>query len=308
MNPFILQRSDLIPLVSLVAPALLAGWVTWTMQCEQATTRLQPGLVPFEVGTAQGLSAVLDGYTYSWPPQKSAPALELVHFPPGMASLQPNIKTKTFLRALLPLAITINNHVLQERKEILGLLDETRHTGHWPARLRLLAARYEVGADAPLKEATKLLMRRCNAVPVSLILAQAAKESGWGSSQFTLKANNLFGMHTWNPETGIPASGSSTPQTDRVRAYPDLLASVRDYVHNLNVGHAYVEFRELRANQQSDGHFDSVSLARTLGSYSQLGETYIHQLQQLIVGNGLQHLHTVRLRPAIPQSGSGPAP
>ncbi len=308
MNPLPLIRSGSISLISLMAPALLAGLVTWTLQCERAATHVQPSLVPFEADTAQGLTAILNGFTYSWPPQKNVPALELVHFPPGMAKLQPDVKTSTFLRALLPLAITINNQVRKDRKEILGLLDETRRTGHWPAHLQSLAARYEVDTDKPLKEVTKLLKRRCNVVPVSLILAQAAKESGWGSSQFALKANNLFGIHTWDPDAGIPASRSSTPQTNRVRSYPNLLASVRDYVHNLNVGHAYVKFRELRANQQADGHLDSTSLARTLGSYSQLGETYISQLQQLIAGNGLTHLHSAVLRPAIPQILSRPAP
>lgn len=300
MNPFAPFRSGLFPLASLMAPALLAGLVVWAAHCERTTPGHQPALVPFEVSTARSLSAVLDGYDYAWPPQRNVPALALRHFPPGMATLQPGVEKSTFLRVLLPLAITVNNRVLRERKEILGLLDGARRTGHWSSRLQLLAARYEVDEEEPLKEATKLLLRRCNIVPIGLILAQAAKESGWGSSHFTLEANNLFGMHTWNPAAGMPASGSSDPQTDRVRSYPDLLASVSDYVHNLNVGHAYVEFRELRAREQSQSHFDSVRLARTLGSYSQLGETYTRNLQQLIASNALEHLHTIELRPAIP--------
>ena len=299
MKRFAPFRPGLISLASLIVPALLAGLVAWTAHCKRTTPGHQPGLVPFEVDTARSLNAVLDGYAYAWPPRGNAPALALMHLPPDMASLQPDVKKSTFLRVLLPLAITVNNRVLRERKEILNLLDEAKRTGHWSARLQLLAARYEVDEDEPLKEATKLLLRRCNVVPIGLILAQAAKESGWGSSHFALEANNLFGLHTWDPDAGMPASGSSDPQSDRVRSYPDLLASVSDYVHNLNVGHAYVEFRELRARQQSQSHFDSVSLARTLGSYSELGETYTRDLQQLIASNALEHLYTIELRPAI---------
>jgi len=307
MNSFTPVRSGLAALASLIVPAIFASLLTWTAHQEQKAALSQPSLVPFEVSTAHRLATVLDAYLYAWPPQKNVPAIELTHFPPGMASLQPGLKKRTFLRTLLPMAITVNNHLLRERKEIIALLDKVRHTGHWPKRLRWFAARYEVDEDKPLKEVSKLLLRRCNIVPAGLILAQAAKESGWGTSRFALEANNLFGVHTWNPDAGMPASGSSDPQTDRIRSYPDLLASVRDYVHNLNVGYAYVEFRELRARQQSGKHFNSVSLARTLGSYSQLGETYIRNLQQLIVDNSLQQLHEIDLRPAISHTVQRPA-
>ncbi|HYW75714.1 MAG TPA: glucosaminidase domain-containing protein [Gammaproteobacteria bacterium] len=307
MNSIILSRAGLTALVSLLVPTLFAGLVAWAAHYERKAVHTQPALIPFEVDTAQGLATVLDNYVYAWPPQKNIPALELRHFPPGMATLQVKVKKRTFFRSLLPLVITVNNHLLRERKEIIDLLDKARNTGHWPARLGFFAARYGVDKDKSLKEVSKLLLRRCNIVPDGLILAQAAKESGWGSSRFTLKANNLFGIHTWHPDVGVAASGSSRPQTDRIRSYPNLLASVRDYVHNLNVGYAYVEFREMRARQQLQKHFDSIRLARTLGSYSQLGETYIHNLQQLIAGNSLQHLRKVGLRPAIKHIFTRPA-
>lgn len=307
MNLSIPVRSGLPALASLIVPAIFASLLAWTVHHERNTALPQPSLVPFEVGTAHRLATVLDAYAYAWPPQKSVPALELRRLPPGMKNLQPGLKKRTFLRTLLPLAITVNDQLLRERKEIVALLGRVRQTGHWPRRLRWFAARFEVDEDKPLKEVSKLLLRRCNIVPPGLILAQAAKESGWGTSRFALEANNLFGVHTWNPDVGLPASGSSDPQTDRIRSYPNLLASVRDYVHNLNVGYAYVEFRELRARQQSKKHFNSVSLARTLGSYSELGETYIRNLQQLIASNSLQRLHTVELRPPILHTLSRPA-
>lgn len=300
MNQTALPRPGLVSLALLLLPVLLAGLLAWIAPQAEAVAAYQADLIPFRVLDARQLAGVLDAYDYAWPPKGKVPALELLRFPPGLDSLQPAEKKNAFLKALMPLAIAANERILRERKEVLGLLGEARRTGRWPARLQRIAARYEVDEEDSLAEATKLLLRRCNIVPVGLILAQAAKESGWGTSRFALEANNLFGMHTWNPDSGLAAKDSMAPRRDRVRSYPDLLASVRDYVYNLNVGHAYVEFRELRARQQSRNHFDNVALARTLGSYSQLGESYIRHLQQLIAGNNLERLPPIGLRPAIP--------
>lgn len=133
-------------------------------------------------------------------------------------------------------------------------------------------------------------MHRCNIVPPALVLAQAAKESGWGTSRFALRGNNLFGIHTWNPAFGFKAGAHSEQHPVLIRIYPDLRASVRDYIHNLNVGHAYVAFRELRARQKKPGKMDAIALARTLGSYSQLGQRYTRHIQHLIRDNRLDHL------------------
>ncbi len=302
MTRFTWHRPGLLSLASLLVPLMGAGLLAWASLEPAAATARRADLIPFRVQSARQLVTVLDAYDYAWPPQDGVPALELVRFPPGLDMLQPAEKKSVFLKALMPLAIAVNDRLRRERKEILSLLEEAKDTGRWPDRLQRIAARYEVEVDAEESpgEAARLLLRRCNIVPVGLVLAQAAKESGWGTSRFAQEANNLFGMHTWDPEEGLAASDSSSPQTDRVRSYPDLLASVRDYVYNLNVGHAYVKFRELRAQQQSRNRFNSIALARTLGSYSQLGETYIRHLQQLISGNSLEQLPATRMRPAIP--------
>ena len=296
------SRDKILSAIAAAAvPVLAAGLLAWKCHPGQGGSDPYPSLLPFRVRTAQHLVRVLDAFDFHWlPDRQRVPALGLVHFPREMNRLQPDAKKSAFFRALLPLVIAANNKVRAERREIRKLLAVADHTGHWPRRLKKLAARYEVTPDKPIATDARLLMRRCNVVPVGLVLAQAAKESGWGHSRFAALGNNLFGMHTWDADAGIAASGASIPSDDRVRAYPDLMASVEDYVHNLNVGHAYVEFRKLRARELSHHHLNAVALAGTLGSYSQLGEVYIRHLQELIQQNNLESLPAFGLRAPIP--------
>lgn len=285
-----------------LVPVLAACLLAWKCLPGHGGSGPYPTLLPFKAGTAQHLVRVLDAFDFHWlPDRQKVPALGLVHFPPEMNRLSPRAKKSAFFRALLPLVIAANNRVRAERREIAKLLEAADRTGHWSRRLKKLAARYEVRPDKqPTTADARLLMRRCNVVPIGLVLAQAAKESGWGESRFALLGNNLFGIHTWDTDAGIAAGGASISSDDRIRAYPDLMASVEGYVHNLNVGHDYVKFRKLRARELSHHRLNSVALAGTLGSYSQLGEVYIRHLQQLIQQNNLDSLPELGLRAPIP--------
>lgn len=262
------------------------------------TASIRPGkwpvsLVPVHAHSVKQLVRTFDRYQYAWPPATRVPPLAVRTLPDGLKTLQPDRRKSLFLRTLLPLIMAANNRIRRERAYLVHALEEAG-PGAWPSRLKALAVRYDVQDSLDKPDARADLVRRCNIVPPALVLAQAAKESGWGTSRFALEGNNLFGVHTWNQATALRADGSGD-RSVRVRVYPDLRASVRDYIHNLNIGHAYVAFRELRERQNRGGHLDAVALARTLGDYSTLGELYTRRLQALIRANGLEDLRSLRL-------------
>lgn len=295
-------RAALPVLAAGLAPTLLA--LALTASCHARRGAGQVELQPIRAGSAKQLVKILNNYGYSWPPGEKVPALALQHFPHGLDHLQPEARKHAFLRALLPMVLAVNAHIRRERREILSLL-ETAADGHWPMRLQKLAARYDITDTTGSANARELLLRRCDTVPPGLVLAQAAKESGWGTSRFALQGNNLFGVHTWVTDAGLAATGAAPSANNQVRIYPTLMDSVEDYISNLNIGHAYVAFRKLRAREHSNGSLSSVALAETLDNYSELGKLYTRRLQALIRQNHLQELTGLALVPPSRQAGDG---
>ncbi|MDE1149002.1 MAG: glucosaminidase domain-containing protein [Azospirillaceae bacterium] len=156
----------------------------------------------------------------------------------------------------------------------------------WLARL---AGRY--GMDPTRKIDMDALLRRVDAVPVSMALAQAAEESGWGTSRFALHGNALFGQLTWSEEEkeGITPRNRHPGDTSRFRKFEDLLECVRVYMQNLNTHDAYAQFRATRASLRKQGKpLDTMLLLTTLDRYSELGPVYVKSLKSLIRSNSLR--------------------
>ena len=97
------------------------------------------------------------------------------------------------------------------------------------------------------------LLNRMDVVPPSLALAQAAEESGWGTSRFARQGNALFGQYTYNAKPGIVPAQRDADRRHRVRSHDNLLAAVRAYVHNLNSHWAYEDFRRKRSRLRRAG-------------------------------------------------------
>ena len=91
------------------------------------------------------------------------------------------------------------------------------------------------------------LKMRMDIIPVSIALAQAANESGWGTSRFALEGNALFGQWTWSKK-GISPKNKDPDQSHKILQFQILKASVRAYKNNLNTHNAYQEFREVELN------------------------------------------------------------
>lgn len=199
-----------------------------------------------------------------------------------------------FVNTMLPLVLMVNEEIGRDRTRLQGLAGQIK-TGApvAPADQRWLddlAARYGMaGKGNGGRVDTDALLRRVDVVPVSMVLAQAAQESGWGTSRFAQHGNALFGQLTWGTEDkGIAPRNRQPGETYRFRRFDDLLESIRGYEQNLNSHDAYAKFRTARAALRRQGKpLDSIRLISTLDRYSERGMVYVKSLVSLIRSNDL---------------------
>ncbi|MGC6453196.1 MAG: glucosaminidase domain-containing protein [Candidatus Puniceispirillaceae bacterium] len=199
---------------------------------------------------------------------------------------------ESFVAIILPLVLAANEEISQRRSAIR----RAAKAGDRPG-LERWAKLYRVNTDAKsIAELEADILIRADQVPVSLALAQAAIESGWGTSRFARQGNALFGQWAWQASAGIkPAEASNSRAV--VRSFPNLFGSVRAYMHNLNTHPSYATFRDrrhlLRGRQRADRGFQ---LANFLDSYAEIGTAYVDKLQTLIRSNDFGRFETARLR------------
>lgn len=258
----------------------------------------EPGLQSVKVNDARALAPLFAGLGYTWLPDGPVPALELQRFPANMAKLPVDIKKQVFFQALLPMVVAENARIAQQRAFVLAQFAEAGDLDSAEQQtLSEIAEHY--GVDKPLDDpaARRRLLRRLDTVPPALVLAQAAKESGWGTSRFALEANNLFGMWTWDADAGLAPRDADEDADHYVRIFPDLRASVRGYLYNINVGHAYLDLRAMRATLRAAGKApDALKLAAALENYSANGARYVKAVQRMIRRNELMKLRDVKLQ------------
>ena len=138
------------------------------------------------------------------------------------------------------------------------------------------------------------LRRRVDVIPASMVLAQAALESGWGTSRFARDANNLFGIRTYNPDT--PGLEPEKADGFKVVKYADLGDGMRHYMLNLNTHPAYLDFRRARKQMREQGRDpDARHLATRLTQYSEIPKTYGNLIRQIIDAERLEDFDGVRL-------------
>ena len=139
---------------------------------------------------------------------------------------------------------------------------------------------------------------RMDEIPVSLAIAQAAKETGWGTSRFALEGNALFGQWTWSGE-GLKPKEAKEGEKHKVMKFNILQASVRAYQRNINTHSTYKDFRKARAKlRDSNKPLDSIVLSKYLNKYAETGNQYVEVLQKIIKQNKLQDFDDAKLLPA----------
>lgn len=153
-----------------------------------------------------------------------------------------------------------------------------------------LAATYELDTELSSdKEIVDELLLRVDVIPASLVLAQAANESAWGTSRFALEGNNIFGQWCYEEGCGIIPNRRIEGATHEVKSFDSIEASIAGYFLNINTHHLYADFRAERARLRQLGRtLDPIALVEGLERYSQRGENYIDEVQTLIQQNDLR--------------------
>ena len=198
-----------------------------------------------------------------------------------------------FIQIVLPLILKENNNIRLDRKRLFSIINKSNNTNLEKKWLQNKYKQYGI----PSKDLSVLKIRM-DEIPVSLALAQAAKETGWGTSRFALEGNALFGQWTWSGE-GLKPKDSDKNTGHKVMKFNVLQASVRAYQRNLNTHSSYKAFRQARAKLRDDKkNLDSLVLVKYLETYAQTGEKYVEVLQQIIKQNNLKDFDNAKLLPS----------
>tara|TARA_B100001559_G_scaffold319885_1_gene330421 strand:+ start:116 stop:1621 length:1506 start_codon:yes stop_codon:yes gene_type:complete len=227
--------------------------------------------------------------------EKKVKPIYFTQFPKDLDEIQSvKLKKETFIKIVLPLVVAENEKILDDKFKLKKIVSKKITTDQEKQWLRQKFLEYKVK-----KGSVKELQLRMDIVPVSVALAQAAKESGWGTSRFALEGNAIFGQWTWSGSGIAPLMRDKT-KSHKILRFPILRASVKAYQNNLNTHKSYVKFREKRHELRAKNkRISGLELTKTLGNYAQTGNEYIKILEQIIVQNRLTDFEPVRLTNSI---------
>ncbi len=216
-------------------------------------------------------------------------------FSPTLLRAQAKVPRQQFIKYMLAYANDANQSIVQQRQQLLAL--DKKHekkkslSAADTAWLKKLAKQYKLpNANFNKNHTWKRLIKRVDIIPPSLLIAQAANESGWGTSRFAKQANNYFGQWCYSRGCGLVPKQRGSHMRHEVKKFKDKEASVSSYIHNLNTNPAYTTLRDIRfKKRQSNKTPDGMSLANGLNRYSQRGQAYVVSIKSLI-----RHYHLAK--------------
>ena len=202
-------------------------------------------------------------------------------------------RKELFIQIVLPLILQENNNIKLDRLRLFAIINKSNNT---KAEKKWLDKKYKQ-YGVPSKDLLTLKIRM-DEIPVSLALAQAAKETGWGTSRFAQEGNALFGQWTWSGE-GLKPKEAERNEGHKVMKFNILQASVRAYQRNINTHSTYKEFRLARAQLRDLGKpLDSIVLSEYLDEYAETGNQYVEVLKKIINQNNLKDFDDAKLLPS----------
>ena len=198
-----------------------------------------------------------------------------------------------FIQIVLPLIIKENSNIKLDRKTLFSIINKSNNSNSEKKWLDRKYKQYGVKSND-----LSTLKIRMDEIPVSLAIAQAAKETGWGTSRFAQEGNALFGQWTWSGE-GLRPKEAKEGEDHKVMKFNILQASVRAYQRNLNTHSTYKDFRKARAElRDANKKLDSMELSKYLNKYAETGNQYVEVLQKIIKQNKLQDFDDAKLLPS----------
>ncbi|MFL2902237.1 MAG: glucosaminidase domain-containing protein [Candidatus Pelagibacter sp.] len=200
-------------------------------------------------------------------------------------------RKEIFIKIILPLILEENKKIISNRNKLFRILGKVNNTNSEKKWLNKKLKEYNI-KNIDLSE----LKIRMDIIPVSLAIAQAAKETGWGTSRFAKEGNALFGQWTYS-ENGLEPLDSVEGE-HKVARFNVLQASVRAYKLNLNTHKVYNDFRKARAElREKDEEINSLKLAKFLNKYAETGKQYTEILEKIIKQNSLMDFDQAKLLP-----------
>ena len=206
-----------------------------------------------------------------------------------------NVKKRKefFIQIVLPLIIQENNNIRLDRKTLFNIINKSNNTALEKKWLEKKYKQYGVNSRD-----LSVLKIRMDEIPTSLAIAQAAKETGWGTSRFAQEGNALFGQWTWSGE-GLKPKKAEEGKGHKVMKFNVLQASVRAYQRNLNTHSTYKDFRKARAEfRDLNKPLDSIELSTHLNKYAETGNQYVEVLKKIITQNKLKDFDDAKLLPS----------
>ena len=202
-------------------------------------------------------------------------------------------RKEMFIKIVLPLIVKENTKIRIDRKRLFTILNKNSNTNIEKKWLEKKYKQYGVRQND-----LSTLKIRMDEIPVSLAIAQAAKETGWGTSRFALKGNALFGQWTWSGE-GLKPKKAEEGKDHKVMKFNSLQLSVRAYLRNLNTHSSYKNLRKARTElRNKEKTLDSIILSKHLDKYAETGNQYIEVLQKIIEQNNLKDFDEAKLLPS----------
>ena len=222
------------------------------------------------------------------------------HIPNKMNEIYIVDKKNIFISILLPIALRGNELVLEERELIKDALNSNDLS-----QIEYFSKRYKIKgykkinfvqlSDKQLEEIRSILLIKVNKIPISMILAQAIIESGWGSSRFAKEGNALFGEWTWQKGIGIKPQ-EKLDANYAVKSFSNISASLNSYILNLNRHEAYNEMRNYRNKKHRNGDpITGYEAANFLSSYAEIGYQYVTKVKDMIKFNKLERFENLVL-------------
>ncbi|MCR9213938.1 MAG: glucosaminidase domain-containing protein [Proteobacteria bacterium] len=237
---------------------------------------------------------------------QKVPRLAILDIPEGWRKrVAPHMtvshKKRTFFRVGIPLVFLANQQIAEERARLLALRE--KHPGPGPVPppdadwIREKSAEYSLPPAPVDGRLMDVLADHMDIVPPSLVVAQMADESGWGTSRFAAEGNALFGQ--WTYHGGLMPKDQRNGKGDyRIKAFKSPLQSVQAYMLNLNSGKPYAGFREERKKlRAAEEELTGLKLVATLINYSERHEAYVRDIENLIRHNKLMGLDQASLAP-----------
>ena len=220
--------------------------------------------------------------------------------PSDLNTYEINDKKKIFISIMLPLLLKGNEKISIERSNLIMFFKKRNFK-----KLKRFCKKYKINTidcnnldnlnNVKLKNLQNSLLNRVNVFPISMMLAQAIVESGWGGSRFAQKGNALFGQWTWDKKKGISPKGIHKPSF-AVKSFKNLQDSVDAYILNLNTHPAYSKLRNYRELIRNPQNYKGQKFSRYLDKYAIIGFEYVKKINLMIKKNNLEKFNSLSFK------------